>query len=170
MAVVGFNSVEFCRGDKIKVCNYLNLGLAACLYVWIAFLDNSLLYAIMLLLGISFMVLTFREKYGMNFKIKNLIFVLFLCYMTLIWRMPLPIMKSIILVIIAIGAVVAGFVMKEKKLRITGLSLTLAVCGKIVLYDFTGLDNIEKMVLFLTVGLIVLAISGIYIALEKKIV
>ncbi|MGN0431078.1 MAG: DUF2339 domain-containing protein [Lachnospiraceae bacterium] len=170
MAVVGFNSVEFCRGDKIKVCNYLNLGLAACLYVWIAFLDNSLLYAIMLLLGISFMVLTFREKYGMSFKIKNLIFVLFLCYMTLIWRMPLPIMKSIILVIIAIGAVVAGFVMKEKKLRITGLSLTLAVCGKIVLYDFTGLDNIEKMVLFLTVGLIVLAISGIYIALEKKIV
>lgn len=170
MSVVGFNSIEFCRDTNIRICNYINLGLAACLYLWIAFADNHLLYAIMLLLGISFMVLTFREKYGMNFRIKNLIFVLFLCYMTLIWKMPLPVMKSIILMLIAIAAVVAGFIIKEKKLRITGLSLTLVVCGKIVLYDFVGLENTEKMILFLCVGLIALAISGIYIALEKKIV
>lgn len=170
MAVVGFNSIEFCRDANIRICNYINLGLAACLYLWIVLADDHVLYMIMLLLGISFMVLTFRKKYGMNFKIKNLIFVLFLCYMTLIWEMPLPVMKSIILMLIAIAAVVAGFIIKEKKLRITGLSLTLVVCGKIVLYDFAGLQNTEKMVLFLCVGLIALAISGIYIALEKKIV
>ena len=170
MSVVGFNSIEFCRDANIRICNYINLGLVACLYLWIAFAENNLLYVIMLLLGISFIVLTFRKKYGMDFKIKNLILVLFLCYMTLIWEMPLPVMKSIILMLIAISAVVAGFIIKEKKLRITGLSLTLVVCGKIVLYDFAGLENTEKMVLFLCVGLIALTISGIYIALEKKIV
>lgn len=78
--------------------------------------------------------------------------------------------NGIVALIIAIGAVVAGFVIKEKALRITGLSLTMVVCVKIVLYDFAELENVEKMVLFLIVGLIVLAISGIYIALEKKIV
>lgn len=50
----------------------------------------------------------------MNFKIKNIIFVLFLCYMTLIWDIPIPVLKSIILMLIAIGAVVAGFVLREK--------------------------------------------------------
>ena len=90
--------------------------------------------------------------------------------MTLIWDMPLPIMKSIIIMLIAIGAVAVGFAIREKGLRITGLVLTLIVCAKIVVYDFAELENAEKMILFLVTGLIALAISGIYIALEKKIV
>ncbi len=170
MGVVGFNSFEFTRDKNIRICNYLNLGVAVLLYLSILPFENHILYAVMLLLGIIFILLTFREKYGMNFKVKHLILVLFLCYMTLIWRIPLPVIKSIVLTVIAIGAVVAGFVIKEKALRITGLALTMVVCVKIVLYDFAELANTEKMILFLVVGMIVLAISGIYIALEKKIV
>lgn len=170
MAVVGYNNIEFCRDKYIRIGNYINLGVVTALYIGIAFVQNHLLYGIMLLLGISFLVLTFREKYGMNFKGRNLVLVLFLCYMTVIWKMPVSVLKSVILMLIAIAAVVTGFVIKEKKLRITGLGLTLAVCGKIVVYDFAGLENEEKMILFLCVGVIVLAISGIYIALEKKIV
>lgn len=170
MAVVGYNNIEFCRDKYIRIGNYINLGVATALYIGIAFVQNHLLYGIMLLLGISFLVLTFREKYGMNFKVRNLVLVLFLCYMAVIWKMPVSVLKSVILMLIAIAAVIAGFVIKEKKLRVTGLGLTLAVCGKIVVYDFAGLENVEKMILFLCVGVIVLAISGIYIALEKKIV
>lgn len=170
MGVVGFNSFEFTRDKHIYIYNYINLGFAGILYLTILPIENHLLYAVMLVLGILFILLTFRKRYGMDFKIKNLILVLFLCYMILIWRMPLPIIKSIILAVIAIGSVASGFALRQKALRITGLSLTMVVCVKIVLYDFAELVNLEKMILFLIVGLIVLAISGIYIALEKKIV
>ncbi len=170
IGVVGFNSFEFTRDRSNKYFNYVNLGFATLLYLTILPFRNHLLYAVMLLLGILFIVLTFREKFGMNFKTKNLILVLFLCYMIMIWQIPLPIIKSILVAVVAIGAVVTGFAVREKALRVTGLVLTMVVCIKIVLYDFAELANVEKMILFLVVGLIVLAISGIYIALEKKIV
>ena len=170
LGVIGFNYIEFFRGKNIKIFNYINLGLMSYIYLLAAFSKNHLSYAIMLILGIAFIALAFREKFGMDFKFKNLIFVFFLCYMTLIWDIPVPILKSIILMVIAIGAVVSGFILKEKRLRVSGLGLTLTVCGKIVLYDFAYAATTERMLLFLIVGMIVLAISGIYIALEKKTV
>lgn len=169
LGVIGFNNVELFRGKYIKVFNYVNFAIMVCLYIVAAFEKNDLSYMIMLVLGISFMVFAFKEKYGMDFKIKHIIFVLFLCYMTLIWDIPIPVLKSIILMVIAIGAVTTGFFIRDKKLRITGLALTLVVCGKITLHDFAGAANMEKIILFLIVGLIVLAISGIYIALEKRV-
>lgn len=168
--VIGFNSIEFFRGKYIKIFNYINLFLIASLYLAAAFEKNPISCGIMLVLGISFMVLAFRERFGMDFKIKEIIFVLFLCYMTLVWDIPLPVLKSIIWMLIAIGAVAAGFAIRQKRLRVTGLSLTLAVCAKVVFYDFAGVETAEKIILFLAVGLIALAISGIYLALEKKIV
>lgn len=168
--IIGFNSIAFFRGQNIRVFNYAGLGCMGCLYLLAAVNKNTLAYTIMLVLGIAFMLLAFCDKYGMNFKIKNLIFIFFLCYMTLIWEVPLPVVKSIILMIIAIGAVIAGFVIRQRRLRMSGLLLALAVSAKLVLWDFPGAATTEKMLLFLIAGLIVLAISGIYIALEKKIV
>ena len=168
--VILFNSIEFFRGKYIKIFNYINLAFIVCLYMAAAFAKNHVSYGIMLVLGISFMVLAFRERFGMNFKIKEIIFALFLCYMVLIWDIPIPILKSIVLMLIAIGAVAAGFAIRQKRLRITGLALTLVVCAKVVFYDFAGAQTAEKIILFLMVGLIALAISGIYLALEKKIV
>ncbi|MDE5802366.1 MAG: DUF2339 domain-containing protein [Lachnospiraceae bacterium] len=168
--VILFNSIEFFRGKYIKIFNYINLAFIVCLYLAAAFAKNHVSYGIMLVLGISFMVLAFRERFGMDFKIKEIIFALFLCYMVLIWNIPIPILKSIVLMLIAIGAVTAGFAIRQKRLRITGLALTLVVCAKVVFYDFAGAQTVEKIILFLMVGLIALAISGIYLALEKKIV
>lgn len=168
--VILFNSIEFFRGKYIKIFNYINLAFIVCLYLAAAFAKNHVSYGIMLVLGISFMILAFRERFGMDFKIKEIIFALFLCYMVLIWNIPIPILKSIVLMLIAIGAVTAGFAIRQKRLRITGLALTLVVCAKVVFYDFAGAQTVEKIILFLMVGLIALAISGIYLALEKKIV
>lgn len=170
IGVISFNSIEFFRGKYIKIFNYINLFLIAGLYLAAAFEKNPISCGIMLVLGISFMVLAFREHFGMDFKIKEILFVLFLCYMVLIWDIPLPVLTSSALMLIAIGAVAAGFAIRQKRLRITGLSLTLAVCAKVVFYDFAGTATAEKIILFLIVGLIALAISGIYLALEKKIV
>ena len=71
--------------------------------------------------------------------------------------------------VIAIGTIVMGFLFKEKKLRIGGLILTLSVGAKLALYDFPGAATTEKMILFMVAGVIVLAISAIYIALEKSL-
>lgn len=165
-----FNSIEFFRGKYIKVFNYINLFFAACLYLWMAFVTNHVVYGIMLVLGVSFIILAFRERFGMDFKIKDIVLVLLLCYMALIWHMPVRILKSIILMLIAVGTVMAGFAGRQKKLRVTGLVLTLLVCLKVMFYDFSGAETTEKIILFFIVGLIALAISGIYLALEKKMV
>lgn len=170
LGMVGFNYIPFFRDKNTRYFNYINLGVMGCLYLAAAFFKNHYSYGIILLLGITFILLMFQERFGMGFKIKNIILILFSCYMVLIWQLPIPIAKSAILMFIAIGAVIAGFIMKEKKLRITGLVLTLTVCGKMVLYDFAAAATFEKMLVFLIVGLIALIISGIYVALEKKIV
>lgn len=170
LGTVGFNYISYFRDKYTRYFNYINLGVMGCLYLAAAFYKNHYSYGIILLLGITYILLMFQDRFDMNFKIKNILLILFMCYMVLIWKLPIPIVKSVVLMLIAIGAVIAGFIIKEKKLRITGLVLTLTVCGKMVLYDFAAAATLERMLVFLIVGLIALVISGIYVALEKKIV
>ncbi len=170
LGVLGFQGLAFFKGRYNKIFNYVNLGFMACLCLAALFYNSFLSVGILLALGTAFMFLSFRDEYGMNFRFKNLIFLGYLCYMVLIWDIPVPVIKSMLMMLAAIGAVVAGFVGKEKKLRVSGLVLALLVCGKIVLFDFAGAATLEKMLLFLVAGIIVLAISSMYIALEKKIV
>lgn len=169
IGVILFNYISYLRDNQTIIYNYINLGLIACLYLGLTFNHDIITYIIMLLLGIAFVILTFREKFGMNFKYKNLIIVLFLCYMTFVCNIQIPVIKSIILMIIAIGTVAVGFILRNKSIRICGLVLSLVVCFKIALFDFAKSPSTEKIVLFLVVGIIALAISGIYIALEKKV-
>ena len=46
--------------------------------------------------------------------------------------------------------------------------MAILVCVKLVVYDFGELESLPKAILFLTVGLIALGISFIYIYLEKR--
>lgn len=172
MGTVAFNCIPLFKSRYTKVINYINLGLAGVTYLSLLLTKSELNCILMLLIGIAYLIVCFQENFGMNFKIKHLVFAGFLCYMTLIWEIPFThkaVLKSIILMVIAIGTIVTGFLFKEKKLRIGGLALTLSVCGKLVLYDFPGAASTEKMILFMVAGIIVLAISGIYIALEKSL-
>ncbi len=164
----GFNSVSFFWDKYTKVYNYINLGILGVLYVVAPFVVSDIAMFILIVLGCGFLLFAFTEKYGMDFRIKSILFVLFLCYMVIVWKLPLRVFKSILLMVVAVAAVVAGFIRRERKLRITGLVLSLAVCGKLILYDFPGAATLEKIILFLVSGAIVLAISGVYIALEKK--
>ena len=170
LGTAGFNYIGFFRDRYTRWFNYINLGFLGVIYAAAAFCGNNYTYGALLLLGAAFILLMFQERFGMGFRFKNVILVLFVCYMALLWELPAPILKSALLMVAAIGAVAAGFAVKQKSLRITGLSLTLAVCGKMILYDFAAADTFAKMLVFMIVGLIALAISGIYIALEKKIV
>ena len=105
-----------------------------CVYLAAAFIKNPVSYGILLVLGISFMVLAFREKFGMDFKIKNIIFVLFLCYMVLIWNIPLPVLKSLLFMIIVVGGSGGRICLQAKKIAGNGIdSGTGSLCKDSVL-------------------------------------
>ena len=70
--------------------------------------------------------------------------------------------------VLAILAIVAGFVRCQMPLRIFGLCLSLFACAKVVLYDFWDLELLEKSLLFLGVGLIAIAIALVYAVLEHQ--
>lgn len=165
-----FNNVKFFRGRNIRVYNYVNLAfmIAWCI---VAIGTNDLINnGILAILGTSVILLTFQDKYYMNFRHKYLMLAMFLTYITLICRFNFPVVASGILMIISIGCVVTGFSIKNKHIRIYGLVLSLLVCAKIMLYDFLGIATVERMLLFFVVGVMILVISCIYIILEKKMV
>ena len=89
-------------------------------------------------------------------------------YMALIVKTNIPVINSILIMLIALVSVTAGFVKKDKPVRIYGLVLSLCTCGKIALYDYWGAPILQKTILFFVVGVIALVIAGIYIILEKK--
>lgn len=169
IGVIAFNHLQQFKDNQTKIYNYINLGIMTCLYLGLIFNHNTTTYIIMLLLGIAFVILMFRDKYAMNFKCKNMIIIFYFCYMIFVCNIPVPVIKSILLMIIAIVAVTVGFIIRNKSIRICGLVLSLVVCFKIALFDFAKAPSTEKIILFLVVGTIALAISGIYIALEKKV-
>ena len=75
---------------------------------------------------------------------------------------------SLLLMVLAILAIVAGFVRQEMPLRIYGLCLALFACAKVVLHDFWGLQLLQKSLLFLGVGTIAIAIALVYAVLEHR--
>lgn len=163
-----FNNVKRWRGTYIKVYNYGNLALMLCWYVNAVFYQDYISYTILTLLGISIFVLAFQKKYYMDFKYKYLYLAVFLTYMTLIFRIGIPALTSGIMMLIAAGSVIAGFALKRKTIRLYGLVLSLAVCVKIMLFDFIGIATVERMLLFFVTGVVILAISCIYAVLEKR--
>lgn len=171
VGILLFNNVPRFRTGSIVVYNGMALaGQVICFLLLMnpVYRDAYITYLCMLVFGLGTIVLTFQEKYHMNFKGKHLIMAIFLTYMALVVRTSLPVMNSILLMLIALVCVGTGFYTKEKRVRIYGLVLSLLVCGKIVLYDYRGAATLQKMILFLTVGIIALIIAGIYIVLEKK--
>lgn len=166
-----FNNVSRWRGKNIILFNALALaGQIVCFLclLWPGYRNAYVTYLCMLVFGLATIVITFHEKYSMNFGNKSMITAVFLTYMALIVRLGPSVVNSILLMLIALVGVAAGFVEKKKSVRIYGLVLSLLVCGKIVLYDFMGAPTLQRTILLFSVGVMALVISGIYIILEKK--
>ncbi|MBE5866913.1 MAG: hypothetical protein E7292_12045 [Lachnospiraceae bacterium] len=166
-----FNNVERWHGKGIVVHNILALMGQVVAYLLLInpiYRNSYLTYLCMLIFGVSTIVVCFREKYHLEFKCKPLILSVFLTYMGLVVRTGYPIVNSILLMIIALGCVGAGFVIQRKNVRIYGLVLSLAVCVKLVVYDFMGANTLQKTILFFAVGVLALMIAGIYMVLERN--
>lgn len=171
VGILAFNNVKRWKGQGIMVYNIFALTGQVICFLLLAnpvYRNAYIIYLCMVVFGVATIVLTFQEKYRMDFKQKYLIMALFLTYIAFIIKTSLPVMNSILLMLIALICVGIGFAVNKKSVRIYGLVLSLLICGKIVLYDYWGAPTLQKTVLFFVVGVLALMIAGIYIVLEKK--
>ncbi|MCH5343586.1 MAG: DUF2339 domain-containing protein [Acetatifactor sp.] len=192
VGILLFNNVKRWRDDHILVYNVLAVAGQAILFLtlisakwwvvdtsWIArtveeyrkeLMDLYITYFFMLIFGLATIVLTFKEKYRMRIRGKELVVAGYLTYMALVLPTSETIVASILLMVIALVCVGVGFTRRHKPIRIYGLVLSLVVCGKLVLYDFLEVPILQKTILFFVVGVMALIIAGIYIILEKRAV
>ena len=171
VGILTFNNVKRWRDSGILAYNALALsGQAACFLLLLlpVYRNAFLTWLCMLVFGLATVVLTLRERYQMDFKRKNMVLAVFLTYMSLVLRVREPIVNSILLMVIALAFVGMGFKERQKSTRVYGLTLSLLVCVKMVLYDFLETPIMQRTILFFIVGVIALIIAAIYIILEKR--
>jgi len=124
--------------------------------------------AVVALIGSLAIILYINEYFYLKLKRKYLILAAYLIFMTLIIRLPNPIYTSILMMAIAAFCVWAGFKFRDKPQRICGLILAIFVCLKIGIYDFSGLESLQKTIVFMIVGTFALLISVLYFRLIKS--
>ena len=171
IGILVFNNVKRWRGKNILLFNGLALGGQIICFLKLhspIYQNEYITYFCMLVFGLATIGLTLNEKYQMSLKGRHMVLAMFLTYMALIFRTNVPVVNSILLMVIALVCVGTGFVIDKRTIRIYGLILSLAVCAKLVLYDFFKAATVQKTILFFAVGVIALVIAAIYIILEKK--
>lgn len=166
-----FNNVKRWHGEGMIVYNGVVLfGQAVCYLLLFnpVYRNSYITYLCMLIFGVATLVVCLQAKYHLDFKYKQLVLAVFLTYMGLITRTSYPILNSILLMVVALACVGAGFAIQRKEVRVYGLVLSLAVCVKLILYDFMGANTLQKTILFFVVGVLALMIAAIYMVLERS--
>ena len=172
VGILVVNHVKWMRGKYPVIYNAVVLaGQSLSYFVLLGerYRNSYVTYLCMLVLGLAIITLVLQEKYQLKCPHQLLIIELFLSYMILVMRLRYSFVTSILLMAVAVLVGVAGgFLMNQKSARICGLILSILVCSKIVLYDFSGGPVKQRIFLFLAVGVLALVIVGIYIVLEKR--
>ncbi len=76
---------------------------------------------------------------------------------------------SIFYLIVAVGWIIFGFIRRFPLMRRFGLALTLLSSAKLFLFDFSGIDDLGRTIMFILFGIILLAVSFIYVLFERKL-
>lgn len=165
------NHIKRLRGPYPLIYNSVMVTAQALSYLVLTghmYRNSYITHLCMLVLGLGIITLILQERYHLQCRFKLLLVELFLAYMALVLRLPYAFITSILLMVIAAVGVAGGFLTRQKSARICGLVLSILVCIKIVLYDFRGGPALQRIFLYLAVGVLALVIAGIYIVLEKK--
>lgn len=166
-----FNNVTRLRGRGMLAYNVCALAGQAVCFLLLAnpiYRNSYLTYLCMLVFGVATLVICMHEKYHLDFQYRQLVLAVFLTYMGIVIRTSYPIVNSILLMTLALFCVGEGFAARRKEVRVYGLALSLAVCAKLVIYDFMGANILQKTILFFVVGVIALMIAAIYMVLERS--
>lgn len=176
VCVVLFTRVEMYRSSRVDVF----IGFAwvfnaiSLLASVIEMADpNRISMTIVLLAESALLMLLFSEASGT--KEENIVkgrahaLTIFFTYMVLAYNIELQIAVSILLMMIAIASVAVGFWLKIKSVRIYGLCMSLFVCAKLLLVDFADAQSADRVISFFVVGVIALAISYLYMRIERSL-
>ncbi|MCL2719333.1 MAG: hypothetical protein FWE14_11200 [Lachnospiraceae bacterium] len=147
--------------------NLTTLGAIALISFFCLTATDNIAKALVTLIGAVSIIMYVNPAFFIMFKKKYLLLAGYLIFMTLVIQFPNPVYASLILMLIAVICVGAGFIIHDKSQRISGLVLAIFVCLKISLYDFQGLEPLQRTIVFAGVGAFALIISLIYIRLEK---
>jgi hypothetical protein len=71
--------------------------------------------------------------------------------------------------VLALAIFVAGFALKEKIYRWSGLAVLTAALGRVVLHDIWGLGTIYRILSFMALGIVLLVLGLIYTKYQEKI-
>ena len=163
-----FNHLPGLKDKKQQPYNIASLVAMSPYYLMVWFWHSYVFSSVMMVLGAATILIVFRKRYGLGIPRKYLVLAGFLTYFSLTGHYESPVIVSILLMTIALGCVGIGFKQQDRVERICGLVMAIFVCLKLVLYDFREVEVMYRMLLFLAVGVIALAISYIYVKLEKK--
>ena len=76
---------------------------------------------------------------------------------------------SIIYMATACAWIIIGFIKENALLRRFGLALVLFSSAKLFLFDFAGVGAVERTLMFIGFGIVLLCISFVYVYFEKKL-
>lgn len=164
-----FNLVKPWRQKGTVIYNYCCLSCMALLYLTAFLCSNYVIYSILTVAGILTILVVLRDSFGIHTRLNYLFLTFFLIYMVFLFRIRIPFQTSILLMCIAVFSIIIGFVLKRRGSRLSGLAICVFVSLKVVFFDFIGLPALERIWLFLIVGITALVIAVVYILLEKRI-
>ncbi len=162
-----FNFLPGLKGKNQKPYNIVSIVFMTFYYLEAWLCNDYIFSTAMMILGAATIIIVFRERFCLAISRKYLLLAGFLTYFVLTGHYELPVVVSILLMIIALGSVGIGFKKDDRFQRIYGLTMAALVCVKLVLYDFREAETVYRVITFLTVGIIALIISFLYIRLEK---
>lgn len=163
-----FNHLQILKEKRQLAYNIVNIVFCGLISFFSFAVESCLVSSVTMLIGAVIIIVAFNKKYELAIPKKYLVLAGYLTYMIFAAGFETPIIVSALLMIVAIGCVAIGFACKDKVYRICGLVMAIVVCVKLIAYDFSELETMAKALLFLIVGIIALAISFLYIYLEKK--
>jgi hypothetical protein len=68
-----------------------------------------------------------------------------------------------------IGLLAIGFIVRDRWLRLSGLALLLLCIGKVFFYDLRNLETMYRILSFIGLGVILLAVSWIYTRFKEQV-
>jgi len=169
LLLILFHHIPQYRKCNQKPYSIFNVVLMAMYYLIALFVRDTLLSAVMLVLGAVTIILVFGKKYDMYIPKRYYVLIGFLAVYSLLGYFSSPVIVSIILMATALVSVGIGFKQMEKAARVCGLGMAIFVCLKLVLYDFREVETLYRMLVFLVVGILALVISFLYIFIEKNV-
>jgi len=168
------------QGTKDKVLDFILTMVNQGLWIGTMFLmheangeDNTLMLALLIGMGLYLCVSGMRRWYyqskerkllGVCLGVRVTIYVL--CVLALLHDIP-GFVISVVLILLALGAVIAGFLIKLSSLRVYGLVMAMVAILKLLMLDVSHDNSLQTVFCFIIAGVLCFCINYVYNKVKK---